>query len=176
MRKLIPVLAGLLILALALPAGALAKPKTFNPVTVEGVVGTITDEVTGAVVGTVAGEYEITQFARRDGGIVALGTFTGTTTVAGVTESITRAVALPVTPLVATCEILNLELGPLDLDLLGLVIHLDRIELNITAEQGPGNLLGNLLCAIAGLLDPGPGPLAGIVALLNQILAILQGI
>ncbi len=174
MRKLIPVLAGLLILALALPLGALAKPKTFTPVT-EPVAGTITDAA-GTIVGTAAGQYEITRFVARDGGIVALGTFTGTTTVASVTEPITRAVSLPVTPLQATCEILDLQLGPLDLDLLGLVIHLDQVVLTITAEQGPGNLLGNLLCAIAGLLDPGPGPLAGIVALLNQILAILQGL
>ena len=174
MRKLIPVLAGLLILALALPLGAMAKPKAFTPVT-EPVTGTITNAA-GTVVGTATGQYEITRFVTRDGGIVALGTFTGTTTVGDVTAPITRAVALPVTPLVATCEILHLELGPLDLDLLGLVIHLDQVVLDITAEQGPGNLLGNLLCAIAGLLDPGPGPLAGIVALLNQILSILQGL
>jgi hypothetical protein len=174
MRKLIPVLAGLLILALALPAGALAKPKTFTPVT-EAVTGTITNAA-GTVVGTAAGQYEITRFVARDGGIVALGTFTGTRTVGGVVTPMTSAVELAVTPLVATCDILHLELGPLDLDVLGLVIHLDRVVLDIDAEQGPGNLLGNLLCAIAGLLDPGPGPLAGIVALLNQILSILQGI
>jgi hypothetical protein len=52
------------------------------------------------------------------------------------------------------------------------VVTLDVVHLNITAEQGPGNLLGNLLCAIAGLLDGG-GPLAGITALLNQILGAL---
>jgi hypothetical protein len=34
---------------------------------------------------------------------------------------------------------------PLDLNLLGLAIHLDRILLDITAQSGPGNLLGNLL-------------------------------
>ena len=56
---------------------------------------------------------------------------------------------------VTSCDILRLRLGPLDLDLLGLIIHLDRIVLDITAEAGPGNLLGNLLCAIAGLLDRG---------------------
>ncbi len=42
--------------------------------------------------------------------------------------------------------ILNLALGPLDLNLLGLVVHLNQVVLNITAEGGPGNLLGNL-CA-----------------------------
>ena len=52
-----------------------------------------------------------------------------------------------------TCQILNLTLGPLDLDLLGLVVHLDQVNLNITAQQGAGNLLGNLLCAVANLLN-----------------------
>ena len=72
-----------------------------------------------------------------------------------------------------TCEILTLVLGPLDLNLLGLVIQLDSVDLNITAEQGPGNLLGNLLCAVAGLLDNTGSPTGGLAALLNRILGIL---
>jgi hypothetical protein len=68
------------------------------------------------------------------------------------------------------------------LNLLGLVVHLDQVNLDITAEQGSGNLLGNLLCAVAGLLDPPTGGgggggltglLNGIVALLNQILGAI---
>ncbi|RIQ11795.1 hypothetical protein [Jiangella rhizosphaerae] len=51
------------------------------------------------------------------------------------------------------CPILHLELGPLDLNLLGLRVQLNQVVLDITAIPGPGNLLGNLLCAIAGLLD-----------------------
>lgn len=38
---------------------------------------------------------------------------------------------------------------------------------------GAGNLLGNLLCAVTGLLD-GFGLLAQLVALLNQILSVLR--
>ena len=81
--------------------------------------------------------------------------------------------------LAATCDILHLNLGPLDLDLLGLVIHLDEVVLDIVAESGAGNLLGNLLCAVAGLLDPagGLGGLLGqLSTLLNQILGILNGL
>jgi hypothetical protein len=51
------------------------------------------------------------------------------------------------------CRILTLDLGSLDLNLLGLRIQLNRVMLDITAVPGPGNLLGNLLCAIAGLFD-----------------------
>jgi len=75
-----------------------------------------------------------------------------------------------------SCDILNLVLGPLHLDLLGLVVDLNRLVLNITGQTGAGNLLGNLLCAVTGLLDsPGQGALAGITNLLNRILAVLGG-
>ena len=79
----------------------------------------------------------------------------------------------PIRDLVATagCKILTLDLGPLHLDVLGLVIDLAPVNLDITAVPGPGNLLGNLLCAVAGLLD-GPGnALGGVTALLNRILS-----
>lgn len=56
------------------------------------------------------------------------------------------------------CDILNLSVGPLELNLLGLEVMLDDCEggpvtIDITAERGRGNLLGNLLCNLAGLLD-----------------------
>jgi hypothetical protein len=76
----------------------------------------------------------------------------------------------------AACNILHLVLGPLDLNLLGLTVHLNQVVLDITAVPGAGNLLGNLLCAVAGLLDGTPvgGLLGQIAGLLNQILAALN--
>jgi hypothetical protein len=73
-----------------------------------------------------------------------------------------------------TCAILHLELGPVDLTLLGLQVILDDCEggpvvVDITAETGRGNLLGNLLC---GLLDGGGINLG---ATLGQILDSLLG-
>ena len=56
------------------------------------------------------------------------------------------------------CTILDLTLGPLDLNLLGLLIHLDRVHLLITAQRG-GGILGDLLCGLAGSVTPAP-PLA----------------
>ena len=100
----------------------------------------------------------------------SLGATVGTVTNQAVTAPLAAA---------GTCDILHLTLGPLDLNLLGLVVHLDRVVLDIAAQQGAGNLLGNLLCAVAGLLDPPTGGgaggglsglLQGIVGLLNQIL------
>ena len=76
----------------------------------------------------------------------------------------------------AACDILNLVLGPLDLNVLGLEVHLQRVVLDIVAVAGAGQLLGNLLCAVAGLLDGGPlaGLLGQLSTLLNQILAALN--
>jgi len=66
-----------------------------------------------------------------------------------------------------TCNILNLSLGPVNLNLLGLGVSLDNcangpITVSITGSDAPGNLLGNLVCDIAGLLDNGD-PLGGIL-------------
>jgi hypothetical protein len=52
------------------------------------------------------------------------------------------------------CPILDLELGPIYLDLLGLVVETSPICLQITAYQSQG-LLGDLLCAVANLLAGG---------------------
>lgn len=97
-----------------------------------------------------------------------------------VVDTVSQRVKLPVAtanglpPLArANCDILRLVLAPLDLDLLGLQVHLDRVVLTIVAVSGAGNLLGNLLCAVAGLLDQG-GLLTQISQILNAILAILQ--
>ena len=71
------------------------------------------------------------------------------------------------------CQILFLELGPVFLDLLGLQVSLNQIVLDITAVPGPGNLLGNLLCAVAGLLDGGNASGNAIANLLNRLLGLL---
>jgi len=54
-------------------------------------------------------------------------------------------------------------------------VTLNPVHLNIAAVPGAGNLLGNLLCAVAGLLNGGglSGVLGQIASLLNQILALL---
>lgn len=76
----------------------------------------------------------------------------------------------------ASCPILHLVLGPLTLNLLGLNVHLNRVVLDITAQSGPGNLLGNLLCAVANLLN-GSNPTAldllRLSSLLNRVISIL---
>jgi hypothetical protein len=146
---------------LAAAGTAAAPPRTLSvPITGTGAGATLT------------GVFEVTRFATEDGAVVAVGMLTGTlTTAAGATTSIARTIALPVVVGDTTCEILHLDLGPLSLDILGLNIDLSRVVLDITAQAGAGNLLGNLLCAVVNLLnDP-----SGLARLLNQILAALLG-
>lgn len=151
-------------------AVASAAPRTTVPSTAS-VTGALADG-TGAVTGT----FDVKKFTTSGSQLLATGTVTSTITDAAgtVLASGTQTVTLPVNLAASTgsCQILHLTLGPLDLNLLGLQVHLDRVVLDITAQSGPGNLLGNLLCAVAGLLD---GP-TGLSAILNQIAALLNQI
>lgn len=49
---------------------------------------------------------------------------------------------------VTPCPVLNLVLGPLHLDLLGLVVDLNQVTLTITATPG-GGALGDLFCSLS---------------------------
>jgi hypothetical protein len=164
----------LAVLVAMLASFAFAPAQTASAQVAVPVTGSFTDAFGGT--GTFVGSLDISRFVVRGGQLLAVGTLTGTLTdsLGALVGTVTRQITLPVGIAQAACEILDLQLGPLDLDLLGLVVHLDQINLNITAEQGPGNLLGNLLCAVAGLLDGGVGgALNGLARLLNQILGIL---
>jgi hypothetical protein len=155
--------------AVAAPAQPAPVPAVATPVT-----GTFTDAAGGT--GTASGTFTPTQFLVEGDQVLAQGVanLTMTDSAGQQVGSAAPTVALPVVPSQAGCQILDLVLGPLDLDLLGLVVHLDRVHLNITAEPGPGNLLGNLLCAVANLLN-GPSPdLRALTDLLNAILALLN--
>jgi hypothetical protein len=128
--------------------------------------------IVGAVTGggTFTGTFTLARFANQAGQLVAVGTVTGMLTDAsGQATSLLQTAALPVAAATATCDILHLDLGPLNLNLLGLRVDLSRIVLDITAEAGAGNLLGNLLCSVANLLN---SP-TGLARLLNQVLAAL---
>lgn len=162
-----------LLLAAAMLGTIMLVPATASaaPPTPSGISTPVSGTLAG--ISSFEGVFTLTRVAVRDGELVALGTLTGTVTnlITGATQAVSQAISLPLL-LDGTCEILHLTLGPLDLDLLGLVVHLDQVVLEIDAESGPGNLLGNLLCAVAGLLDAG-GPLSGLARLLNGILRIL---
>jgi hypothetical protein len=167
-------------------ASAAPAPTTKATQAVANDQGTLDSVVDGTFGdgGTVTGTFTPNGFAEQDGGIVATGVLHSVLTNADGSSAGTAdtPVTLPLqlpgasttdASALAACNILHLVLGPLDLNLLGLAVHLNTVVLDITAHSGPGNLLGNLLCAVAGLLDGASLPLGQITALLNQILALL---
>lgn len=139
-----------------------------------------TNAVTTPVSGTFAGGsfnglYTITRFVNQHGTLTAVGTLSGTLrdTAGNVIDTVSGVpVSLPVTNATDACPILSLTLGPLHLNLLGLVVDLNQVNLNITAQPGSGALLGNLLCNVSHLLDSG-APLGSLANLLNAVLAAL---
>lgn len=171
----------------AIPATTALAESSNNPNT-----NRLQVPVTGVVqsVGTFAGTFSISRFAIKGQALVAVGQLNGTVTDSnGVTvRTVVTSAVMPVSKAPAaaagcsdeasaaqSCDVLNLVLGPLHLDLLGLVIDLNQVVLDIYAQSGAGNLLGNLLCAITGLLDAGS---IGdqLVGLLNQLVGVLAGL
>ena len=127
--------------------------------------------------GSVIGSFDIKRFAAIGGQLQAI----GTATITDGARTVVTALALPVTSITTTpdppsCPILHLAIGAINVNLLGLTITISPITIDIVAVPGPGNLLGNLLCAIANLLPPSgtlPTILNQLVALLNQLLSSL---
>jgi hypothetical protein len=161
MKKVLA-LATLFFFTFALAAPPVAAAQQGNPLVIP-----ITGSGPGAVFN---GTFQLQRFANEQGQLVARGVLTGVVTTAAGSTSVVRNISLPAAITQATCEILHLDLGPLNLNLLGLQIDLSRVVLDITAVAGAGNLLGNLLCAVVNLLN---NPF-GLVQILNQILDLLR--
>jgi hypothetical protein len=158
------------VMVVAAPTASAAKPSGSSALTAP-ITGNVTDALGGT--GAFAGTFTLTKFTSSSGQLFAVGTLTGTLTdsLGNVIGTVTQSITLPVSNITGSCQILHLVLGPLDLNLLGLQVHLNQVVLDITAQSGPGNLLGNLLCGIAGLLDG--SNLTGLVNALNQIIRLL---
>jgi hypothetical protein len=124
------------------------------------------------------GTYTIHRFVTRGENVFAVGTLKGKLKNRRVRR---EGVRMPVTGFAdaaaaqssqLVCRILTLTLGPLDLNLLGLRVQLNQLNLRITAIPG-GGLLGDLLCGIANLLNP-PALLGNnLAAVLNSLLALV---
>lgn len=165
MKLRLPILAttlALMAMFLVVPTASAASP------TASAVSAPVTGTAANGV--TFTGTLTNIVFSNVNGVLTATGNLSGTLTSATgtVLGTVTNLVVSTTVAATGTCQILNLVLGPLDLNLLGLMVHLNQVVLNITAQSGPGNLLGNLLCAVAHLLDNN-GPVSGLAALLNNI-------
>ena len=124
------------------------------------------------------GTYTIDRFISRGSRVLAVGTLKGRLKNRRVNRD---GVRIPVTGFAdqgvaqstqLVCRILTLTLGPLDLNVLGLRIQLNQVNLRITAIPG-GGLLGDLLCGLANLLNPPALVGNDLAAVLNSLLALV---
>jgi len=174
-------LVGALFVTSSAASGQQAPTDAFN---IRGTTGCMVNNVTTTCL------VDVTRF-RRVGNDVMM---RGTVTPASVGQAVPFTAPLPSAPTTGagpmgeslvlqqtpgpSCDILNLVLGPLHLDLLGLVIDLNQVILNITGATGAGNLLGNLLCGLFGVLGGLAGlaqfltTLQNLLSLINQILML----
>ncbi|HLY51034.1 MAG TPA: hypothetical protein VKR21_17720 [Solirubrobacteraceae bacterium] len=137
------------------------------------------------------GTFGIQRFVVRHQKVYALGTLKGRLGGVRVTRyNVTLPASLTGAPtgvaqtaaVGQSCPILHLVLGPINLNLLGLRVKLgggalanQPIVLDITAQQGPGNLLGNLLCGITNSLNQ-TGALTQLGGDVQQLAATLNSL
>ena len=134
---------------------------------------------TAATGRTFAGTLSIQRFEARGDKVVAIGMVTGT--VAGVGTALVGPVTLPVevgagsqgaaapTPQ-ATCQVLHLNLGAVNLNLLGVQVTTLPIAIDLSGDSA--SPLGNLVCTIVATLNN----VVGLVGLLNQLLGVVTGL
>jgi hypothetical protein len=184
--------------ALLVVAGGLTTRAPAAQAQTAPVTGEVKDAA-GTVIGTVEATFTLTGFFPRQGELFALGRLNGViknpdgTTLRQIQNV---RVALPVDleqswvgvggetasaediqAAALQCDVLNLVLGPLDLNLLGLEIHLNQVILDIVANPA-GGLLGQILEILCGLslsdlLGNLFGNLGALATLLNILLFLL---
>jgi hypothetical protein len=197
-RFRIAVLAGLATLALgaiAVPAASASNGTTVPPKT-NSFPALKTVPIHGVAKNgkQFNGTYAIQGYVARGGKVYAVGTLKGTLKGRHVTR---YNVMMPATlagppaggaakvkTAQVACTVLQLQLGPIDLNLLGLRVQLFGgtnpatplpVTLLITAVPGNGNLLGNLLCNLTGALNQ-PGILSQLSTNLSQLAATLTSL
>ncbi len=137
--------------------------------------------------GTFVGTLSIRRFEARSGQVVAIGMVRGT--VAGVETAGTVLVGEATFPVLAgpasqaaapnslvaqqqaaTCQALHLDIGSVNLNVLGLVVATQPIAIDLSGDSSAP--LGNLVCTTLQTLNN----VVGLVGLLNQLLGTLTGL
>lgn len=166
--------AAILILILPLIAAAVVMPGRVDAARASAGQHTLSSKAFTA--GAFSGKFVIRHFVARNGRLMAIGTFTGTVKKDNTTHAVNQAAIVPVqsaagqastsmstrqpsstlgslSQQAGSCTVLHLVLGPINLNLLGLNVTTNQIVVDISGQQGPGNLLGNLVCGVANLLN-----------------------
>lgn len=107
--------------------------------------------------GTFKGKVRVTKLVHIDGKIRAYGVIEGVVCkVNGVKKEVKQTFKDVLTKCTrrgrdGKCEIIELKIGGIYLDALGLKVKLSEIILDITATSGDNKILGNLLCELASI-------------------------
>jgi hypothetical protein len=131
MRRLaLSAMLGMCLILLSIPVEAV--PAHGTPGATSLVQGTSAD---GSVF---TGTFTPTSFSVVNGTLIATGTLAGTILNSSGTSigTVSQTVQMLVSSIDPTCQILTLTLGPLHINLLGLVIDLNQVVLTITAVPG----------------------------------------
>ena len=153
-----------MLLLVAVTAVALSASAATATATAEGTAAPAAASRAHAITGTVSVKFTIKKFVKTRHSLTALGAVLATFTPAD--GSAATTVSQPFRAKVTTaarlfsqaspqriCNVLNLTLDKLSLNLLGLHVDLDKVVLNITANNR-GGVLGSLFCALAGKRVP----------------------
>jgi hypothetical protein len=175
-----------------------APPSSAEP---SSVPPSVTPEGAAVSPQTVTGSFSIQRFARTtENAVAAVGTLSlsftdspssvgrtvitqlavpiatsGTTVPGDGSNQTSPAVATPpaaAPALAATCETLSLKVGPIDLELLGVPVQLDQMNVDLTGSPGSGAPLGKLLCEATSLIAAAAPP-AEIARALNSVLDMI---
>lgn len=195
-RFRIAVLAGLASVALAaiaVPLASASNGTTASPAKTQSVPALKSMRIHGVAKNgkQFKGHYAIQRFVAQNHKAYAVGTLTGTLNGHDVTRQnvmmpakLKGSSAKGAQAAATSCTVLHLQLGPIDLNLLGLRVQLFGgtnpakplpVTLLITAVPGNGNLLGNLLCGLTGALNK-PGILSGLNSHASQLAATLTSL
>jgi hypothetical protein len=134
--------------------------------------------------GTFTGTFSINRFEVRNNAVVAIGVVRGS--IAGTGSALVGEVAAPVTigtasaraavsaaavsQQQATCQVLHLDIGAINLNIQGLMLATQPISIDLSGDSAAP--LGNLVCTIESTLNN----VVGLVDLLNQLLGVLTGL
>ncbi len=143
-----------------------------------------------SVAGTFTGTFSISRFEVRQNpagekAAFAIGVVRGS--LAGTGSVLAGEVAAPVTvgaasapaaasnaavaqPQAATCQVLHLDIGAVNLNVQGIIVATQPISIDISGDSAAP--LGNLVCTIESTLNN----VVGLVDLLNQLLGVLTGL
>lgn len=114
--------------------------------------------------------FDLRGFTVVDGTLTAFGT--ATWTINGGTSG-PIAFQLPVLNVSGSCDVLNLDIAGLDLDLLGLTLSFNQVNFDIYSGEVTPNAVRNLLCTAGRMADGGANAYA-LAGALNRILPAIQ--